>query len=148
LGLDFDNIYVIIAMGMIVLQEYLDSAGQNRYRSWFKALDVDAAAKAAVALERMVQGNKSSIQPVGEGVSECKIDFGPGYRIYFGKDGDQLIILLGGGSKKRQSRDIEDAKTAWREYKHRKKAALKDVASKALTKSRHKAEWRPRVKRK
>jgi putative addiction module killer protein len=83
-----------------------------------------------VALERIAAGHKSAIASVGEGVSEYKIDFGPGYRVYFGEDGETLVILLGGGTKKRQGRDIEDAKVAWREYKLRKKEALKLAASK------------------
>jgi putative addiction module killer protein len=61
------------------------------------------------------------MKPVGEGVSEYRIDFGPGYRIYFGKDGDRLVILLGGGTKKRQQNDIQAAKTIWKIYKQRKK---------------------------
>ena len=55
------------------------------------------------------------------GVSEYKIDFGPGYRVYFGKDGDKLVILLGGGTKKRQQNDIEIAQAQWKMYKRRKK---------------------------
>ncbi len=58
---------------------------------------------------------------VGAGVSEYRIDFGPGYRVYLGKDGDTLIILLGGGTKKRQQKDIEAAQALWREYKQRKR---------------------------
>ncbi len=65
--------------------------------------------------------NLSNVNEVGAGVFECRVDFGPGYRIYFGKDGDMLIILLGGGTKKRQQKDIEIAKTLWREYKQRKR---------------------------
>ena len=115
---------------MTLLQEYLDLAGRNRYRTWFNELDVAAAVKATTALERLVLGNKSAIKSVGQGVSEYRIDFGPGYRIYFGKDGDELIILLAGGSKKRQNQDIADAKDAWQEYKQRKKEAGKAAASK------------------
>ncbi len=63
----------------------------------------------------------SSAKGVGAGVSEYRIDFGPGYRVYFGKDGDTLIILLGGGTKKRQQNDIETAQDLWREYKQRKR---------------------------
>ena len=59
--------------------------------------------------------------PAGEGVFECRIDFGPGYRIYFGKDRDTLVILLGGGTKKRQQKDIVNAKILWKEYKRRKR---------------------------
>jgi putative addiction module killer protein len=119
-----------------LIREYLDARGRNEYRTWFDGLDVAAATKVTVALERIAAGNTSSIEPVGEGVSEYKIDFGPGYRIYFGKDGDQLVILLGGGTKKRQNQDIEDAKAAWREYKQLKKNALKQTEAKRAAKSK------------
>ncbi|MGC9199048.1 MAG: type II toxin-antitoxin system RelE/ParE family toxin [Acidobacteriaceae bacterium] len=82
----------------------------------------------------MAAGNASSMKPVGEGVSEYKMDFGPGYRIYFGKDGERLVILLGGGTKKRQNQDIEEAKAAWREYKRLKKDALKQAEAKTEAK--------------
>jgi len=75
----------------------------------------------AIALVRMEQGNLSNVKGVGAGVFENRINFGPGYRIYFGKDGAALIILLGGGTKKRQPKDIEEAKMLWREYKRRKR---------------------------
>ena len=68
----------------------------------------------------MENGNLSNAKGVGQGVSQYRIDFGPGYRIYFGKDGDQLVILLGGGTKKRQSRDIQNAQDFWKAYKSRK----------------------------
>jgi putative addiction module killer protein len=80
-----------------------------------------AAAKVATALYRMEQGNLSNVKSVGQGVAEYRIDFGPGYRIYIGQDGDVLIILLGGGTKKGQSTDIQLAQQRWREYKARKK---------------------------
>ena len=121
---------------MIRLQEYLDASGRNEYKTWFNGLDVAAATKVTVALERIAAGNTSSIKSVGEGVSEYKIDFGPGYRIYFGKDGERLVILLGGGTKKRQSQDIENAKAAWREYKQLKKNALKQAVAKAAAKNK------------
>ena len=116
---------------MIRVLEYQDAHGRNEYKTWFDGLDVAAATRVTVALERIAAGNTSSIKPVGEGVSEYKIDFGPGYRIYFGKDGERLVILLGGGTKKRQNQDIEDAKAAWREYKQLKKNTLKQAGAKA-----------------
>ena len=67
------------------------------------------------------QGNFSNVKSVGSGVHESKIDFGPGYRMYFGKDGERLVLLLGGGTKKRQQRDIAAAIDRWRDYKRRKK---------------------------
>jgi len=66
-------------------------------------------------------GNFSNVKGVGAGVYECRLDFGPGYRIYFGKDGETVVILLGGGTKKRQRRDIDDAIARWQDYKRRKK---------------------------
>ena len=69
----------------------------------------------------MEYGNFSNVKAVGQGVSEYKLDFGPGYRIYFGKDGDKLVILLAGGTKKRQSRDIGAAQKYWKDYKRRKR---------------------------
>ncbi len=79
------------------------------YAEWFSRLNASAAAKVVSAVHRMEQGNFSNVKGVG-GVYEYRIDFGPGYRIYFGKDGDQLVILLAGGAKKRQDVDIMAAK--------------------------------------
>ena len=73
------------------------------------------------ALVRMESGNLTNSKSVGAGVLECRIDFGPGYRIYFGRDGDDLIILLGGGTKTRQQKDINMAQDLWQEYKRRKR---------------------------
>ena len=79
-------------------------------------MNSQAAAKVATALTRLALGNVSNVK--GVGVLELRIDFGPGYRVYFGKDGERLIILLGGGTKKR--RDINAAVADWEEYKRRK----------------------------
>jgi putative addiction module killer protein len=69
----------------------------------------------------MEHGNLSNVKGVGEGVLECRIDFGPGYRIYFGRDGEKIIVLLTGGTKKRQQRDIDAAHAYWRDYKRGKR---------------------------
>lgn len=79
-----------------------------------------AAARVSVALNRLSQGNTSNVKPVGAGVNELKINFGPGYRIYFGWDGAALVILLGGGTKARQQRDIVEAQKCWMDHKARK----------------------------
>ena len=105
---------------MITIREYIDADGRSPYAKWFDGLDARAAAKVATALVRMEQGNLSNAKGVGAGVSEYRLDFGPGYRIYYGRDGDTLVILLGGGTKKRQGQDIEAAQILWREYKRRK----------------------------
>ncbi len=106
---------------MIEIREYITTEGRSPYARWFDGLNARAAAKVARALVRMEQGNLSNAKGVGAGVSEYRRDFGPGYRVYFGKDGDTLIILLGGGTKKRQQKDIETAQDLWREYKQRKR---------------------------
>jgi len=85
-----------------VAKQYEDANGKSPYAQWFDNLNAPAAAQVMRAVVRMEQGNFSNVWPVGSGVSEYTIDFGPGYRVYFGKDGDQMIILLGGGTKKRQ----------------------------------------------
>ena len=99
--------------------EYLRE-GVSPFGTWFSMLDAQAAAKVATALYRIEQGNLSNAKAVGKGVSEYKIDFGPGYRIYFGQEEEKIIILLGGGSKKTQQKDIRIAQVLWAEYKSEK----------------------------
>jgi putative addiction module killer protein len=108
---------------MLELRYYLASDGGSPFEEWFADLDALAAAKVAVALARLEQGNLSNVKPVGEGVLEYRINWGPGYRVYFGRDGDTLVILLTGGAKQRQQRDIETAKTSWADYKRRRPRA-------------------------
>jgi putative addiction module killer protein len=91
---------------VIELRGYIDANARKPFADWLERLEASAAAKVTIALTRMEQGNVSNVRGVGAGVYEYKIDFGPGYRIYFGKDGEALIILLGGGTKKRQQNDI------------------------------------------
>lgn len=101
--------------------EYLDPAGRSPFQDWFHRIEVRAAAKVTVALARLEAGNLSSTKSVGAGVLEYRIDYGPGYRVYFGRDGDRLVILLAGGTKQRQQRDIDDAQARWLDYKRRKR---------------------------
>src|ERR1700677_257480 len=105
---------------MIDVREYIAADGASPYADWFNRLNSQAAAKVATGLTRLAGGNFSNVKGVGSGLFEYKIDFGPGYRIYFGKDGDRLVILLGGGTKKRQQRDINTALAHWQDYKRRK----------------------------
>jgi len=101
--------------------EYQDSAERSPFRRWFDGLDTAAAAKIVIAVARLGLGNLSNVKGVGGGVLEYRIDFGPGYRIYLGRDGETFIILLGGGTKQRQQRDIAAAQARWIDYKRRKK---------------------------
>lgn len=101
--------------------EYVREDGSNPYRSWFDHLPAQAAAKIATAVIRLELGNLSRVRWIGV-IGEYRIDWGPGYRIYLGRDGDALVVLLGGGTKQRQQADIERAKAMWAEYKARKAA--------------------------
>jgi putative addiction module killer protein len=105
---------------LLNVREYIDHAGQSPFAKWLHGLNVQAAAKVATALERIADGNLSNVKSVDSGVLEYRIDFGPGYRIYFGRDGDLLVILLAGGTKKRQQEDIRQATTRWTDYRKRK----------------------------
>ena len=78
---------------------YVTEAGKTPFEDWFNGLDTAAALKVRTALARIETGNLGDVKPVGQGVSERRITFGPGYRVYFGQDGDTLVILLCGGTK-------------------------------------------------
>ena len=104
----------------IKVEEYLREDASSPYKTWFDSLPAQAAAKVTVAKLRMELGNTSNIKWF-DGMGEYVIDWGPGYRIYLAKDGDTLIILFGGGTKRGQQRDIDKAKVLLVEYKARKK---------------------------
>jgi putative addiction module killer protein len=89
---------------------------------WFDRLNSEAARRVTTALYRLGLGNFSNVKGVGGGVFECRIDFGPGHRVYFGKDGERIVILLCGGTKKRQQDDIELAGEFWRDYKRQRRS--------------------------
>jgi putative addiction module killer protein len=108
---------------IVEILEYLDARGSSPYQDWVNSLDAKAGAKVTVSITSMRLGNFSNAKGVGSGVQEYRIDFGPGYRIYFGRDGDTLVILLAGGTKKRQQADIVTAQARWSDYKKRKKGA-------------------------
>jgi len=106
---------------VLELRYYLYPNGQSPFAKWFAGLEATARAKVAVAIARLEQGNLSNVKPVGEGVLEYRINFGPGYRVYFGRDGEVLVILLTGGTQKRQQRDIAGAIEMWADYRRRKR---------------------------
>lgn len=99
--------------------EYIRADGSVPYKRWFDSLDVQAAAKVTAAKLRMELGNISNVKWF-DGIGEYRIDWGPGYRIYLAKDGEALIVLFGGGTKKRQQADIGKARELYAEYKARK----------------------------
>src|SRR5450631_62787 len=106
---------------MMDVREYVDGRGRSPFGEWRSALDTEARRKVTTALYRLGLGNFSNIRGVGAGVFECRINFGPGYRVYFGKDGEQVVILLGGGTKRRQQTDIRVSLDRWEDFKQRKK---------------------------
>ena len=106
---------------MLDIRYYVSASGEEPFAEWFAELDAVASAKIVRALARMEQGNFSNVKGVGEGVLEYRIDFGPGYRIYFGRDGETIIVLLTGGTKKRQQRDIDLAHAYWQDFKRGKR---------------------------
>jgi putative addiction module killer protein len=110
----------VLPLAWSLFASTIDRDGHSAYARWFNDLNAEAAAKVAIAITRLSLGHFSSVQGLGTGVFEYKIDFGPGYRIYFGRESDTLIVLLGGGIKKRQQQDIATARARWAEYKRRK----------------------------
>lgn len=106
----------------ITIKEYTRPDGSNPFRRWTDSLDSQATKHVMDALVRIGMGNTSNIKWLG-GVGEYVIHWGPGYRIYLAQDGDTLIILFGGGTKKRQQADINQARLLHQEYKLHKKVA-------------------------
>lgn len=109
----------------MTVEEYVREDGSSPFRLWFDGLDAQAAAKVATAVLRLELGNMSSLKWIGGGLGEYRIDWGPGYRLYLARDGDALIVLFTGGTKKRQQADIDKASALLAEYKARKAAAKK-----------------------
>lgn len=107
---------------MAVVAEYTRADGTSPFSGWFNALEPSAAALVVKAKAKL-QNGIGDVKPVGEGVSELRIHVGPGYRVYFAQDGSALVVLLVGGDKSTQSKDIQDAKAYWDDYKQRKKAS-------------------------
>ncbi len=102
------------------IREYVGANGKSPFADWFDRLDSIAAAKVTVSITRLSAGNLSNVKGVGSGVLEYRLNFGPGYRIYFAFDGERLVILLAGGTKKRQQKDIKSAQERWADYRARK----------------------------
>ena len=105
------------------IEEFIDETGRVPFAIWFHSLERTAAAAVAVALLKLRRGLTGGLKSVGTGVFECKVSMGPGYRIYFGYDGPMLVILLGGGDKSSQQRDITLATKLWANYRDRKSVA-------------------------
>jgi putative addiction module killer protein len=106
----------------IEILEYVNENGKNVFHEWLCSLkDKRARARVRVRLNRLRLGNFGDCKSVGGGVGELRVDYGPGYRVYFGRDGDRIVILLCGGAKKTQSKDIQLAQQYWAEYQREEK---------------------------
>jgi putative addiction module killer protein len=114
-------------IAMPAIREYLDDRGRSPFARWLEELATPAALKVRTALARLEAGNTSALKSVGGGVHEARIDFGPGYRVYLGLDGADLVILLGGSAKARQSIAIADARERWTDYRRRKRMGQQET---------------------
>ena len=104
----------------LTIREYLTAAGQSPFGEWLAGLDVVTRARIQARVLRFEGGNLGDHKGFGDGVLEARLAFGPGYRLYFGKDGPVLILLLLGGDKSTQRHDIREAKKFWAEYRKAK----------------------------
>lgn len=107
----------------IRVEEYVRANGETPYKTWFDRLDAQAAAKVTTAKVRLSLGNTGGLRSLAGGLTELRIDWGPGLRVYLAQDGNALVVLFGGGSKRTQPSDIATARAFLAEYKARKKAA-------------------------
>jgi len=107
---------------LIEVREYLTEQGKSPVGEWFAGLDAAAAARITACLFRLGQGNFSNVKGIGGGLFEYRVDFGPGYRMYFGKVGNSEIILVAAGTKRGQSKDIKTAKLRWRTFRTSKRS--------------------------
>jgi putative addiction module killer protein len=102
------------------LRIFVTEKGREPFSEWLTSLrDIKARAKIRVRLDRVSQGNLGDSHGLGEGVQELRIDYGPGYRVYLGQEGETIVLLLCGGDKSTQTKDIEKAKRYWNEYRRR-----------------------------
>ena len=100
--------------------EYTDEQGRSPYAEWlWSPRDAKARARIIMQVDRMELGLLGDSQPIGEGLSELRIHHGPGYRVYYGQTGKRVYLLLCGGDKSTQSKDIKRAKAYWREHQQR-----------------------------
>ena len=118
-------------MATVEVRRYQTIEGRVPLSEWLDGLrDGRARARIVARIDRLSVGLLGDWKGVGDGVCELRIDVGPGYRVYYGQDGDALILLLCGGDKRTQSKDIEKANDYWKDYKARKPAVSSGGPSK------------------
>ena len=106
--------------GCFEIREFVEN-GRSPYAEWFDGLDSVTAERVDKYIRRLEQGNFSVAKPLTEGVFELRLDFGPGYRVYYGRAGRTILILLGGGSKRRQAADVAAAVQRWKRFQQTRK---------------------------
>jgi putative addiction module killer protein len=110
---------------MLEVRHYLTIAGKDVFQEWLAGLrDRQAQARVQTRIDRLERGLLGDAEPCGEGVWELRVDWGPGYRVYYARSGERIILLLLGGDKRKQQADIERAKEYWRDYQQRKKTQV------------------------
>ena len=105
---------------MIEVLHYVTESGRDLFDEWLSKQNVNVIVRAQQRIDRVRRGNFGDHRRLEGGIAELRIDYGPGYRLYYGRDGRDLVVLLVGGTKKRQSRDIDRARSLWRAYKAEK----------------------------
>ena len=108
---------------VIRIVRYVTADGKDSFDAWFRTQTADTRARVQTRLDRVEFGNFGDHRGVGQGVCELRIERGPGYRVYYGRDGDDLVILLAAGTKKRQASDVRAAQTLWKAYRQEKQHA-------------------------
>jgi putative addiction module killer protein len=107
---------------MLEVRHYVSTAGKDAFQAWFDAMrDRQAQARVQARIDRLERGLFGDVEPCGEGVWELRIDWGPGYRVYYARSREQIVLLLLGGDKRKQSADIKQAKEYWHDYQQRTK---------------------------
>lgn len=102
------------------ISDYLTDAGRDPFKEWLENLsDRQARARVLVRIHRMAAGNFGDCKPVADGVWELRIDYGPGYRVYYAKTGEKYLLILAGGDKRRQQADIDIALEYWKNWNRR-----------------------------
>ncbi len=104
----------------VKIEFYENTSGKFPFLEWFEKIkSKETRAKIKVKLDRVILGNFGNFKSLGQGVFELKIDYGPGYRLYFGRKSSQLVLLLCGGDKSSQKKDIQKAQEYWSDYRKR-----------------------------
>ena len=121
-GIHSDTIEIVVEASEKNIIDYETSSGSCPIREWLDELDTPTVARIEARLQRVAFGNFGDSKSVGQGVSELRMKFGSGYRVYFAQYGKEIVVLLCGGDKSSQNSDIKLAKEYWEDFKRRNNA--------------------------